>query len=237
MMARRLARIQCDFRTEAKAKMNMKIRTLLCLLVLVQLGFSPAVIAAEIDCFRFNPAAAVYVSANVSELLAVPDDRTSTISRVSFGDRTCVLATKDIAGKRWVLVGGYVRRSKDERIIGWLPVESIVYRTKMSRQRNIRAQIVEVNMGDYFAEYHVRRGGAFEVSQVISEHSCRKNEVPNEYGACEVLGIVRGHFYGQGNFVVAQSAQGDDSPGDIFKRLHNGILCSLHDGVLPEACQ
>jgi hypothetical protein len=150
--------------------------------------------ATEIDCFGAKNTAAAYIQVDSPTLLANPGEPTSHITQVSFGDRVCALTVQVVNEKEWVLVRGYWRDSNGLPIQGWLPKQSIIYRDKMVRHKNVRAQTVEVNIGDYFAEYIVKPGGAFTVVEAVSEHKCRKNEVPNEYGACEDLSTVRGYL-------------------------------------------
>ena len=118
---------------------------------------------------------------------------------------------------------------------GWLPKQSIINRDKMVRHKNVLAQTVGVTIGDYFAEYIVKPGGAFKVVQVVSEHKCRKKEIPNEYGACEDWATVRGYFYGSGQLAVARSKQYGEM--DVFKLRGDGTLCPWQYGDVPDKCR
>lgn len=203
--------------------------------LLFVLAISTSVGAVEIDCFRTNSAGAAYVIAESEELLTTPGEASSKITSFSFGDRTCALAVTSINRQNWVLVRGYWIDQDDKPMQGWLPLQSIAYRNAMLRSRNVRAQKVDVDIGDYFAEYIIKSGGAYSVVEAVSEHKCRKNEAPNEYGACEDFATVRGHIYGVGNFAVARSEKYGDS--DVFKLREDGMLCPWQYGHMPEGCR
>jgi hypothetical protein len=138
---------------------------------------------------------------------------------------------------RMGFVRSYSRRSNHEPEQGWLPIESIVYKHEMLRHERVRAQTAIVSVGDYIASYEVDAAGSFKVWQVVSDHTCRKNEVPNEYGACEEFGIVRGAFYGRGHFAISKSKSDGLAEGDVFRLLEDGTLCPKYSDDAPLKCQ
>lgn len=200
--------------------------------LLLLLRTDASVDAAEIDFFGAKNSAAAYIHVDSPSLLANPGEPRSHVTQVSFGDRVCALTVKVVNGNDWVFVRGDWRDGNKLPIQGWLPKQAIIYRDKMVRHKTVRAQTVEVNIGDYFANYIVKPGGAFRVVQVVSEHKCRKNELPNEYGACEDWATVRGYFYGSGQLAVASSRRYGEA--DIFKLREDGTLCPWQYGDMPE---
>ena len=198
-------------------------------------GFSASVHSIEVDCFRANNAGAAFVSVELVDLLATADERNSKISSFSLGDRTCALTETTINGRDWVFVQGYWLTKDRTQLQGWLPKESIAYRNQLSLHKNVRAQSVDVGIGDYSAQDNVKTGGGFEVVKVVSEHKCKKGEIPNEYGACEDLALVRGHFYGRGRLAIAISSKYGES--DVFKLLDDGTLCPWQYGHPPDSCR
>jgi hypothetical protein len=188
--------------------------------------------SAEIDCFVAGSAGAAYVSVDSPDLLATANVQTSKITSVSFGDRACVLAITLANGQEWALVQGYWIGENHRRLRGWLPVDSLLYRDEMARHHHVRPQTVSVEIGDYAAQYKVQSGGAFTVQQVVSEHKCRKNDVPNEFGTCEDVATVQGYFYGRGNLAIAVSRKHGEF--DIFKLNEDGTLCPWQYGNMPE---
>ena len=191
--------------------------------------------AVEVDCFRAKNDGAAFIAVDSTELLAVAADRSSNMTPVSLGDRACVLTVATVHGEKWVFVRGHWGDIDNRPLQGWLPLDAIVYRNKLIRHTNVRVQAVDVEIGDYFAQYTVKKGGAFEVQQAVSEHKCRKSEIPNEYGACEDVVVVRGYFYGKGMLAIAISEKYGEF--DILKLAGDGTLCPWQYGNPPDGCR
>jgi hypothetical protein len=198
-------------------------------------GFTAHACSADIDCFATGSTGAAYVSTDSPDLLATANVHTSKITSVSFGDRTCVLAVAVVDRQEWALVQGYWIDLNHRALQGWLPLGSLVYRNKMVHHQHVGTQTVDVEIGDYTAQYKVQSGGAFTVQQVVSEHKCRKTEVPNEFGACEDVATVVGYFYGRGKLAVAISKELGEL--DIFKLNEDGRLCPWQYGDMPDICR
>ncbi|MYN05137.1 hypothetical protein GTP41_23860 [Pseudoduganella sp. DS3] len=201
----------------------------------IALGFASQAWAADVDCFRARSDGAAFIAVDSPELLATAADRSSKTTSVSFGDRTCVLSVATVNGEKWVFVRGYWIGIDRRPLQGWLPLDVIAYRNKLVRHQNVRVQAVDVEIGDYFAQYAVKKGGAFTVHQSVSEHKCRKSEIPNEYGACEDVVTVHGYFYGKGRLAIAVSEKYGEF--DIFKLASDGTLCPWQYGNPPDACR
>lgn len=191
--------------------------------------------AVDVDCFRARNNGAAFIAVDSPKLLAVAADRSSNMTAVSFGDRTCVLTVATINGEEWVFVRGYWIDIDHRPLQGWLPLEAIVYRNRLVRHQSVRPQAVDVEIGDYFAQYKVKKGGAFKVQQAVSEHKCRKTEIPNEYGVCEDVVTVHGYFYGKGMLAIAVSEKYGEI--DIFRLAGDGTLCPWQYGNPPDGCR
>ena len=172
-------------------------------LVVIALTLSSLCHAVERDCFRPVKPSAAYVLTKLAELHSHPGATTSLLS-LGFGSRLCALAVRSLAGERWAYVQQPDAPANLEPVHGWVPAASIVLRSDLRRLRALPPQRVQVEIGDYAAEYTIKRGGVFEVFQVRSEHPCRQGEIPNEYGACEdPATLVRGEVRGYGALAIA----------------------------------
>lgn len=200
---------------------------------------APPAFAVDVDCMGAKNDHVVYVRVEKADVLAEPKPEAARLASLSLGSFTCAVVSEEEGDADWVFVRedrAYWMKSTIEPIQGWIPRSAVAYSKDLRRLTQIRAQKVIVEIGDYHAEYDVRQGGTFSVDQVVGEHRCRKKEIPNEHGACEDWGVIRGDIVGTGILAMAVSKQPRGSR-DVFKLRADGVLCAWQYGSPPEPCR
>ena len=192
-------------------------------------------VGANVNCFKENTKHSAYVIDQTLSLLSEAGIEHSRISEITLGDRVCVLRSKRIGATEWGFVQTYYLNNHGESLRGWVPTAAIAYKNQLKRLKDVDEQKVEVEIGDYFVQYHISRGGSFKVFQAVAEHKCKKGEVPNEYGACEDFEWVRGYLFGKGMLAIAMSPKYGEI--DVFKLLGNRRLCPWQLGSPPSNCE
>jgi hypothetical protein len=211
--------------------LGFAVRKLLLFIAALYVGNSSS--AAE-PCTKASSQWAHVHEEHVS-LATTPEEKSAQILDLTLGDSVCVLETRRVGATEWVYVLTQYKRSRIGQIRGWTSPEFITYKNRLKHHVGLARQQVSVEIGDYFATYHVAEDGSFKVYQSVSEHKCKKGEAPNEYGACEDFEWVQGNFYGNGILAIAVSKK--YGALDVFKLLSGGKLCAWQHGEPPPNCR
>lgn len=206
------------------------IRHLALLILLAATG----VHAAQVDCFATRPDAAALVVEDALVLRESPDMAASAVHSTAFADELCVLLTQSVQGRPWALVRTVaMARAKGRRASqgqGWIPASGLARWRELVPLRNTRPQQVPVDIGDSSLHYAVDAHGQFAVRAVVGQHECRPGDHPDEYGACNEWGLVRGRLRAARSLVVA------DRTADVFRLMPDGLLCPERGAAPPAGC-
>lgn len=184
--------------------------------------------AAEVNCLKPSRAAIAYAAESDVPLTLKPSSKSEEILKLMLGDDMCVISKTQSEGENWSYVQTRYSESPGKRIRGWVADRTLAYLAAFKPLRNPPVGTMEVAIGDYFATYEIRSNGTFRVWQAVNEHKCRKDEHPDEYGACNDYAYIRGHLY-QNKSIVLPIPTKDHLGMDVLYIKAGSCLCSVHN--------